>query len=260
MPGYVGVEALHLFELFECIWAEVLLVDNAVVADHERLYTGDAVFGGRGDESEAADHDSFDDVVEFSERGGGALSFEDFEEVTVIGRFSGVVTLCDGASSLFADWALPLTVGSLPGEAVLFTGSADDALSVLVYAIELARSEGVGVLGFDEAVANLDGIEFVGADAAVEEFLLASLGVKGPFAIDFDDGCGEGPALIADEDEETPGPDDIPVFTGSAATTRAGATGTRVGTEPTGISIGWGAISGAGRASRSGSNSTWTSS
>src|SRR5258707_955852 len=201
LPRCVGVEALHLFELFECIWAEVLLVDDAVVADHEGLYTGDAVFGGRGDESEAADHDAFDDVVEFSERGGGALSFEDFEEVTVIWQFSGIVTLCDGASNLFADWALPLTVGRLPGEAVLLTGRADDALSVLVYAIELARSEGVGVLGFDEAVANLDGIEFISANAAVEEFLLASLGVKGPFAVDLDDGYGEGPVLIADDDE-----------------------------------------------------------
>src|SRR5271154_5885630 len=138
LPGCVGVEAVHLFELLECIGAEVLLVDDAGVADPERHYNGEAVFGGRGDESEAADHDTFDDVVEFSERGGSALSFEDFEEVTVIGRFSGIVTLCDGASSLFADWALPLTVGRLPGEAVLLTGCADDALSVLVYGIELA--------------------------------------------------------------------------------------------------------------------------
>ena len=99
LPRCVGVEALHLFELLECIWAEVLLVDDAVVADHEGLYTGDAVFGGRGDESEAADHDAFDDVVEFSEWGGGALSFEDFEEVAVIGRFSRVVALCDGAGA-----------------------------------------------------------------------------------------------------------------------------------------------------------------
>ena len=54
---------------------------------------------------------------------------------------------------------------------------------------------------FDEAVTNLDGIEFIRADAAVEEFTLASLGVKGPFAVDFDDGYGEGPVLIADDDE-----------------------------------------------------------
>ena len=138
LPGCVGVEALHLFELPECIWAEVLLVDDAIVADHERLYTGDAVLGWRSDESKAAYHGAFDDVVELSERGGGALSFEDFEVVTVIGRFSGIVTLCDGASNLFADWTLPLTVGGLPSEAVLLTGRTDDALSVLVHVIEFA--------------------------------------------------------------------------------------------------------------------------
>lgn len=90
LPGCVGVETLHLFELLECIWAEVLLVDDAIVADHERLYTGDAVLGGGGDECEAAYHHAFDDIVESSERGGSALPFEDFEEVTVIGQFSGL--------------------------------------------------------------------------------------------------------------------------------------------------------------------------
>ena len=46
LPRCVGVEALHLFELLECIWAEVLLVDDAVVADHEGLHTGDAYWAG----------------------------------------------------------------------------------------------------------------------------------------------------------------------------------------------------------------------
>src|SRR5437868_15448954 len=89
LPRCVGVEALHLFALLECIWAEVLLVDDAIVADHEGLYTGDAIFGGRGYESEAADHAAFDDVVEFAESGGGACPFEYFEAVIGIGRCSG---------------------------------------------------------------------------------------------------------------------------------------------------------------------------
>ena len=187
--------------MLEGVRPEILFVDNAVVTDHEGFYSGNAVLGGRGDESEAPDHDALDYVIELSKGCGGTLSFEDFEEVPVIGLLSGGVTLCDGLSDLFADWALPGTVGGLPCESVLFAGRADDALCVFVDVVEVPTSKSIFVLGFDEAVTDLDGVQFIGADAAVKEFLLAGLGVEGPFAVDLDDGYREGPVLVADDDE-----------------------------------------------------------
>ena len=35
LPRFVGVEELHLFKLLECIWAEVLLVNETIVVDYE---------------------------------------------------------------------------------------------------------------------------------------------------------------------------------------------------------------------------------
>ena len=46
-PGFVRVEALHLLEFLEGCLAEIFLVDNAVFADDESLYSGHAVFGRR---------------------------------------------------------------------------------------------------------------------------------------------------------------------------------------------------------------------
>jgi hypothetical protein len=76
----------------------------------------------------------------------------------VKGHLSGGVTLCDGFSDLFANWALPGTVGGLPRESVLFAGRADDALCVLVDVVQLAASKSIFVLGFDEAAADLNGV------------------------------------------------------------------------------------------------------
>ena len=63
----------------------------------------------------------------------------------------------------------------------------------------LADFGAVVLLGLDQVVEDLDGIIFVGADAALEDFLLATFGVEIPGAAAvLDDGNGEGPVFRAD--------------------------------------------------------------
>ena len=60
---------------------------------------------------------------------------------------------------------------------------------------------GVGVfaLGVDDGEAGLDGVEFIFADAAVEDFLFAGVDVEGPAVGPvFDEGDGYGPFVVAD--------------------------------------------------------------
>ena len=65
---------MHVDEFFERGRAEILLIDDAVLADDEGLHAGDAIFGRSRHQSEAADHRAFHHVIELAERSGRSLS------------------------------------------------------------------------------------------------------------------------------------------------------------------------------------------
>ena len=50
-------------------------------------------------------------------------------------------------------------------------------------------------------MADLDSIELIGTDATVKKFILTGLGIKGPFAVGFDDGYRKRPFFVADDDD-----------------------------------------------------------
>src|SRR5262249_673387 len=80
-------------------------------------------------------------------------------------------------------------------------GSTNDALGVLIHIIAFAWLEGILVLCFHVAAADVDDVQFVGADAAIEEFLAAGFGVKRPFTLSLHDGHRERAVLVAYNDE-----------------------------------------------------------
>src|SRR4029077_12924782 len=86
----------------------------------------------------------------------------------------------DSAGDLFADWSVPAPIGILPSQAILLAGRAHDGLSVLVHGVSLMRLKGVFMLCFHVTMADGNRVQFVGTDAAVEEFLPARFGVKRP--------------------------------------------------------------------------------
>jgi len=70
---------------------------------------------------------------------------------------------------------------------------AHEVLGVLEDAAAIAVGAGIFALGFEIGAADLDGFQFVGADAAVEDFLFASFGVEKPLAIgEACEGMGKG--------------------------------------------------------------------
>src|ERR1700735_4855551 len=84
-PGFVGVVGGHGLGDAAGFGAEVFLEDFAALVDDEGHDAGVAVFGGPGDEGEAANHVAVDDVIVFAAGSVFALAGEDFEVVAVIG-------------------------------------------------------------------------------------------------------------------------------------------------------------------------------
>src|SRR6516164_365232 len=91
------------------------------------------------------------------------------------------VPLFDRLGNLLTDRTAPTSVGVLPGQAILLAGTADNSLGVLVHFVTLTGLIGIFVLRFHEATANVNRVELIAADAAIEQFLAASFCVEVPF-------------------------------------------------------------------------------
>ena len=136
-----------------------------------------------------------------SERRGGSLPLQNLEEIAVIRLGAAGVALFDGARDVFPDRPAPRAVGVLPRQAILLARSADDALRILVHVVALRRAEGVFVLRLHVAAADLDGVQLIGADAAVEVSCRPALPSKNHLLPLLHDRDGKRPVLVADEQE-----------------------------------------------------------
>src|SRR5262245_6165421 len=101
----------------------------------------------------------------------------------------------------FADGTSPSTVPVLPGQAILLAWSGDHTLSVLVHVIPIALLKSVIVLRFHVPVTDLNGIQLIGTNAAIQKFLPPGWRIKEPFVTLFHERYGEWPILIADKKE-----------------------------------------------------------
>src|SRR5215471_4048715 len=201
VPRLIRVETLHLLKFFETPRSEILVIDNAVLANNESSHSGYAIFGGSSDQGKASYHHVFHQIVHLTERRRWTLPFQNFEEVAVVGLGATGITLFDCRGNFLADRASPGAIGVLPGQAVLLAGRADDPLCVLVYFVPLAFLEGVVVLRLHITVTNLDRVQFIGANASVEKLLLAGFGVKKPLAVLLHDRHRERPVLVPNYEE-----------------------------------------------------------
>ena len=81
----------------------------------------------------------------------------------------GGIALLDRPGNPFANWAIPTTVRVLPSQAILLAGGAYDSLGVLVDVEAFTRLERIRVLRFYVTSADINRVQFVSADAAMEE-------------------------------------------------------------------------------------------
>src|ERR1700741_2788197 len=133
IPGFVWVETLHFFEFVQSIRTEGCLVNHAILTDDECTYSSHTVLRRCGNQPEPSNHDTVHDIIDFSERCGWSLTFEDFEEIAVVRLRLGCVALVNGLGDLLSDGSSPRTIRILPGESILLARNADDSLRVLVY-------------------------------------------------------------------------------------------------------------------------------
>src|SRR5271157_867672 len=197
-PGLVRIEACHLPRQRGRGGAEILLVNDALVAHQERLDARHAVLRRVGDQRESADHLAVHHVVHGAARGVGALGFQHAEEVAVIRRrLSGVgghggrgigERLGHGAAGL-----------ALPIQAVLLARGSRHLLGILQHAVAIAVLRGVLHLGFHVPAAHVDGSEFVAAHAARQNLDASRGRIEPPLAVLADQGNRERPILGSDD-------------------------------------------------------------
>jgi hypothetical protein len=80
----------------------------------------------------------------------------------------------------------------------MFPGRADDFLRVLVRFGIVVLLHGVFVLRLDVTAADLNGVQFIGADSAEKYLVATSLGIERPLSADINDGEWERPIVVAD--------------------------------------------------------------
>src|SRR4029453_18852956 len=97
------------------------------------------------------------------------------------------ISFLQRSCDFFANRASPGAIRILPCQAIMFPRVAEDILCVLVHFRTVMFLHRVLMLRFDEATANLDGIQLVGADASIQYFFTPDLRVEEPFPVLFHD-------------------------------------------------------------------------
>src|ERR1700758_4303089 len=198
-PCFVRVVELHLPEDFKCVGTRVLLVNNAVKAHDERLHARNPIFRRRSGKSKSSDHRASDDEAHLAKRSSRALSFQNLEVVTVIGLALVCVALLQSLGNPLGNGSPQATVGVIPDKPVVFAWSADDSLGILIYFGIVVLLQGVFVLRIHVSPTYLDGIQFIGTDAPVEDLLTADLGIEQPIVAFLDQWDRQRPAVIANQ-------------------------------------------------------------
>src|SRR5260370_14163198 len=200
-PGFVRIEALHLYKFTQARQSKIFLVDNPILADGDCLYSSPPILGRCSDQRESADHHAFYDVVHLAEWCRRPLPLQNLEEISMVWLRTSCVALLEDESYFFAHRTSPASIRVLPSESVLFARSADNPLGILVYLVALAFLQRIFVLRFHVATTDVDGIEFVAADTAIEQLSAARFRIKGPFVTHLHNRYRERPVLVAHKNE-----------------------------------------------------------
>src|ERR1700756_3231856 len=83
-PGLVRIKDLHGLEFCERFRPEIFLIDDAVIANGERLHSRYSVLSWCSHQGEAPDHHAFNDEIHLTEWRRGSLPFQNFEKIAVV--------------------------------------------------------------------------------------------------------------------------------------------------------------------------------
>ena len=156
---------------------KVLLVDPAPVIHNEGHNTALAIRRGPGNEGEAGDHVSVDDITVFAAGRVFALAGKNLEKVTVEWFLSRLQALCLGVGherTERTDFAVRVR---RPIRTIFGVWRADKLLREFKDVIAVVAGR-ILPLGLDTRAQGLEGGQFVLANAAVENLLSAGRCVK----------------------------------------------------------------------------------
>src|SRR5271167_209802 len=166
------------------------------MADDERLDAGDAVVCRRRHQREPTDHYAFDYEVELAQRRCRALSLQKLEVVSVKRLTALRVAFFDRLRDRLTHRASPTAIRVLPGQAIMLSRRAGEALRILIDSGIIVNLRGVFLLCLHVSPANLDGVQFVGSNAPAENLIVAGLGIEVPLAPYLHDRNRQRPTLI----------------------------------------------------------------
>src|SRR5206468_10501597 len=99
-----------------------------------------------------------------------------------------------------SEWTWRLLRAGLPIEPVVLARRADKFACVFRYAIAVRIFCHIVALGINDREAHLDGVQFIAADAAIENFLRPSCGVEMPTVLRFHERNRHRPLVLADHE------------------------------------------------------------
>src|SRR6266487_1245786 len=167
LPSFIRIVAIHLFKGLQRLRSEVLLIHDPVRTDNESLHSRNSMLSRRCRQGEPADHGAFHDEIHLAHWSSWPLTFQHFEIVAMIRLTLIAIALLQGVGDILPDGTSPGAIRILPGQAIMFAGSADYPLGVLIYLRIVMLLLSIFMLCFHKPPTDRDGIEFVSADAAI---------------------------------------------------------------------------------------------
>src|SRR5260370_2375925 len=119
-PGFVRIEALHLYKFTQARQSKIFLVVNPILADGECLYSSHPILGRCSDQRESADHHAFYDVVHLAEWCRRPLPLQNLEEISMVWLRTSCVALLQNATSFFPPRTPPPPPPILPPLPLVF--------------------------------------------------------------------------------------------------------------------------------------------
>lgn len=164
--------------------AEIGLIDLPLMAHQEGLNARDAPLGGDGQHGEAADHAAIHHIIHLAAARGRPLAFQHAEEIAVEGawrlpRSAPRISAFGRGGREGAKRARRLALGAGPIEPVALAGRGEEAPRMGPQSALAAGGAGIFIRHFDQRPQRLDRVQFVTADAPIQQFPRSPTGRSG---------------------------------------------------------------------------------
>ena len=143
------------------------MIYNSVRTDNEGLHSRNSMLSGSCRQGEPADHGAFHDEIHLAHGSSWSLSFQHLEIVAMKWLSFFRVALLERFRDSFSDRTRPGAIRFFPRQTVMFAGSADDSLRVLIHLRIVMLLLSIFMLCFHKPPTDRDGIQLVSADAAI---------------------------------------------------------------------------------------------